>query len=296
MKRKPDFIILGAAKSGTTTLYRYLTRHPSIFMSTPKEPSYFAFDERYERGEDWYLSLFADAKEGQLCGEASTNYTNWPRYAHAAERMHALLPDTKFIYLMRHPVKRAYSHYIQLINNIRTDNPDFGYTDTFEQHIEKDDSVIQSSNYILQIKQYLKYYPSDRFLFLFFEEFIRDPKTALVRVTRFLGVNTDVGLVVDSALKENLNKDKEAWLIRSRLTAPLKALPGAQWVADRLSQEWRDRLYGLIRQLPARKKIEAQFIPPPMKPETYSQLLAHFRGPTRELATFLAKDLSHWDQ
>src|SRR3569833_425238 len=157
-------------------------------MSTPKEPSNFAIEERYERGEDWYLTLFADAKEGQLCCEASTNYSNWPRYAYAAERMHALLPDTNFIYLMRHPVKRAYSLYIQLINNIRKDNPDFGYTVTFEQQIEIDDSVIQSSNFILQIMLYLKYYPSDRFLFLFFEEFIRDPKAALVRVSRFLGV------------------------------------------------------------------------------------------------------------
>ena len=78
--RLPDFFIIGSAKSGTTTLYRYLCRHPNIFMSTPKEMSFFSKDKEYERGVEWYASLFADASENQLCGEASTTYTRWPLY------------------------------------------------------------------------------------------------------------------------------------------------------------------------------------------------------------------------
>lgn len=181
----PDFIIIGAAKAGTTSLYRYLTRHPNIFMSEPKEPTYFARDERFKRGETWYLSLFQDARSDQLCGEASTNYTNWPLYPDTVTRMAKLAPAVKLIYLMRHPVDRAYSHYIQLIQNIRTDNPDYKFDRTFEEHIATDDSVIQSSNYMLQINQYLTHYSRDQMLFLTFEEFIKDPQSSLIQVANF---------------------------------------------------------------------------------------------------------------
>ena len=294
--RKPDFIIIGAAKAGTTSLYRHLTWHPSIFMSDPKEPTYFAFDERYGRGEDWYQSLFSGAGEAQLCGEASTNYTNWPLYPHTVKRMHALLPDVKLIYVMRHPVDRAYSHYIQLINNIRNDDPDYTFTDTFEQHIAKDDSVIQSSNYMLQINRFLEYYPRERFLFLFFEDFIQDPGLTLERVISFLGIDKKVDLLARGAVSENLNKEKEAWLIRSRLTGPLRTLPGAQWIADRLPQGIRDSIYAMLRKLPAHRRIEAEFIPPRMQTETRVRLLDYFLGPNRELGEFLGQDLSRWNE
>lgn len=264
-------------------------------MCTPKEPSYFAFDDRFDRGVDWYLSLFSKAKETQLCAEASTNYTNWPLYPHTAERMHALLPNIKLIYIMRHPVDRSYSHYLQLINNIRVKVADFTFTDTFEQHIKKDDSVIQSSNYILQIRRFIKYYPRHRFLFLFLEEFIENPQKVLSAVAEFLNIGNEVELMADGIVEENRNKEKEDWLIRSRLMAPFKAIPGAELVAEILPQGFRDRIYAILHRLPVRRKIETAFIPPKMLPETRAHLLTYFQTPNRELAEFLGKDLSHWD-
>jgi hypothetical protein len=295
--KKPDFIIIGAAKAGTTSLYHHLSRHPSVFLSTPKEPSYFAFEDRYAKGESWYLSLFQAAGETQVCGEASTNYTNWPLYPEVPSRMHALLPGVKLIYFMRHPVNRAYSHYLQLIHNIRTDNPDYKFTDTFEQHIKRDDSPIQSSNYMLQISRFLDFYPRENFLFLFFEDFIRDPANALAQVTDFLSIERKGDIAVPlGADAENRADNKNAWLIRSRLTAPLRALPGGQWLADHLPQGFRDRIVRTLSALPARKRIEADYIPPPMRPETRAQLLEYFREPNRELRQFLGMELPDWDK
>ncbi|NER32103.1 MAG: sulfotransferase domain-containing protein, partial [Symploca sp. SIO1C4] len=77
--RLPDFLIIGAAKSGTTTLYKYLCRHPQICMSNPKEPDFFAIDHIYDQGIDWYSSLFSEARLKQVCGEASTTYTRLPK-------------------------------------------------------------------------------------------------------------------------------------------------------------------------------------------------------------------------
>lgn len=295
-RRKPDFIIIGAAKAGTTSIYRYLARHPGIFMSEPKEPTYFARDERFRLGEAWYLSLFKNARPNQLCGEASTNYTNWPLYRDTVARMSELVPNAKLIYIMRHPVDRAYSHYIQLIQNIRTDNPDYKFDKTFEQHIRIDESVIQSSNYMLQIKQYLERFPRDQMLFLLFDDFVKDPLQIMRQIATFLGVDPGFDFLGDGEIKENLNKDKDGWLIRSRLTAPFKALPGGQFIANHLPLSVRDGIYSLLRRLPHRERIEADYIPPKMRPETRAQLLDYFKQPNAQLAQFLGRDLGTWGQ
>ena len=294
--RLPDFIIIGAAKAGTTSLYRYLTRHPNIFMSEPKEPTYFARDERFKLGEPWYLSLFQDARPDQLCAEASTNYTNWPLYPDTVSRMSSLVPAVKLIYLMRHPVDRAYSHYIQLIQNIRTDDPDYKFDKTFEEHIATDDSVIQSSNYMQQIEQFLERYNRDQMLFLIFEEFIKDPQSSLTQISDFLGIDSNFDFIGTGEVKENLNRDKESWLLRSRLTAPLKSIPGGQFIADHLPQAARDQIYSWLKRLPQRKRIEAEYIPPKMKSGTRDKLLDYYRRPNEQLSEFLGRDLSIWQR
>ncbi len=293
---RPDFIIIGAAKAGTTSLYRYLTRHPDIFMSVPKEPNYFSHTEKFRRGQSWYLSLFEDARSGQLCGEASTNYTNWPLHPDTVGRMAQLAPDAKLIYLMRHPVDRAYAHYIQLIENIRVDNPDYKFERTFEEHILMDESVLHSSNYMLQINQYLERYRRDRMLFMLFEEFVKDPNSTLRRVTDFLGIDPAFNFTAAGNVRENISDEKEAWVIRSRLTARVKAFPGGQFIADRLPQAARDRIYRWLRRLPQRKQIEAEYIPPRMKPETRAKLLQYFKGFNAQLAKFLDRDLGIWER
>jgi len=295
-RKTPDFIIIGAAKAGTTTLYRYLMRHPHIFMSDPKEPTYFARDERFNRGEDWYQSLFQEARSDQLCGEASVNYTNWPMYPDTVARMANLVPDVKLIYLMRHPVDRAYSHYIQLIENTRTDDPDYKFDKTFEEHILVDDSVIQSSNYMLQINQYLARFSRDQMLFLLFEEFIKDPQSALTRVADFLGIDRGFDFIGAGEVKANIKRDKEDWLIRSRLTAPLKSLPGGQFIANILPKAARDQIFSWLKLLPQSKLIEAEYIPPKMKPETRDKLLEYFKQPNALLSEFLGRDLSIWQR
>lgn len=295
-RRIPNFIIIGAAKAGTTTLYRYLTRHPNIFMSVPKEPTYFAHDERFSRGEAWYLSLFLDAGSDQLCGEASTSYTSLPLYPDTVARMADLIPSAKLIYLMRHPVDRAYSHYIQLIQNNRIVNPNYKFDKTFEEHIASDDSVIQSSNYMLQINKYLARYSRDRMLFLLFEEFITDPQSSLTQVADFLGIDRDFEFFGAGEVKENLNRDKEAWLIRSRLTAGLKSLPAGQFITEHLPQSARDMIYSWLKLLPQHKRIEGEHIPPRMKAETRTKLLDDFKLPNEQLSEFLGRDLSIWEK
>jgi len=112
----PNFIIIGAAKCGTSSLYNYLVEHPSIFRCIVKEPNYFSM--YYDKGNDWYKSCFPLSltkysienikKKKFITGEASTEYY-W--YPHAAKRARKIIPKAKIIVLLRNPIDRAYSHY-----------------------------------------------------------------------------------------------------------------------------------------------------------------------------------------
>ena len=125
----PNFIVIGAAKAGTTALYWYLAEHPAIFMSPVKETNYFAYgldDAGQLRFGDpdvhrfpvkslaAYEALFAGAGDAVAIGEASTMYLECPQ---AAARIHDLLPATRIICGLREPVDRAYSDYLMYLRN-----------------------------------------------------------------------------------------------------------------------------------------------------------------------------------
>ncbi|MEM1340768.1 MAG: sulfotransferase domain-containing protein [Pseudomonadota bacterium] len=108
---KPDFLLIGAMKCGTTTLAAQLAAQDGIFLTVPKEPNYFSDDDVYTMGPDWYAALFADAGAGDLKGEASTHYTKLPTYPQTIARAKAALDAPKLVYLIRNPVERAMSHF-----------------------------------------------------------------------------------------------------------------------------------------------------------------------------------------
>jgi len=106
--RLPDFVIVGAMRSGTTSLCRYLSEHPRIFVHPDKELHFF--DLNWEKGHEWYESKFAAAPPDQLAGEATPIYMY---LADTVERMASLIPRAKLVAVLRNPVDRAYSHYWQ---------------------------------------------------------------------------------------------------------------------------------------------------------------------------------------
>jgi hypothetical protein len=176
----PDFIIIGAMKSATSSLHVQLASHPGIFVSEPKEPNFFSDDDQYRRGADWYLSLFADAREGDLCGESSTHYAKLPDYPETIPRMKALLPDVRLIYVMRHPVDRLISHYIHqwTENVIRCD-----INDALDRYPE----LINYSRYSYQLEPYFEVYGKLSVLPVFFAAVKQQPQRELERIARFIG-------------------------------------------------------------------------------------------------------------
>ncbi len=122
MSRFPDFIIIGAAKCGTTSFHNYLNQHPQIYLC-PKKETFFFLDERVRQnhkpwgavttGEE-YLELFAAAREDNIIGEISTNYYAYPE---SAELIHRAIPNVKIIAILRNPCNRAFSAYQMFIRD-----------------------------------------------------------------------------------------------------------------------------------------------------------------------------------
>lgn len=176
----PDFIIIGAMKSATSSLHVQLASHRGIYMSELKEPNFFSDDHQYRRGVDWYSSLFAGAQEGDLCGESSTHYTKLPDHSETIPRMKALLPNVRLVYVMRHPIDRLVSHYVHqwTQNVIRCD---------INEALDRYPELINYSRYSYQLEPYLEAYGRASVLSVFFAAVERQPQRELERIARFIG-------------------------------------------------------------------------------------------------------------
>lgn len=166
-------------KAATSSLYDQLVRQPGIFMTMPKEPNYFSDDEQYYRGIDWYKSLFSDADDNDLLGEASTHYTKLPTYPDTIKRMQEINLKPKFIYVMRHPIDRLVSHYIhewsQKVINV-----------DINEAVEMYPELKAYSLYTKQLQPYIKAYGKDAILPVFFDRLKKYPQLELERICKFI--------------------------------------------------------------------------------------------------------------
>ena len=176
----PNLIVIGAMKCGTTSLHRYLRLHPEIEMSAPKELNYFVQELQLGLGEDWYRSHF-DPRNA-VRGESSVHYTNHPRFAGVPERIHALVPAAKLIYMVRDPIERMLSHYVH--------NRAGGYERlSAEEALSRPSSYIDRSLYFMQLRRYLEHFDREQVLILTQEELNAERRVTLARAFEFLGVD-----------------------------------------------------------------------------------------------------------
>lgn len=174
----PNLVIIGAMKSGTTSLHAYLDQHPAVAMSNPKEIHYFT-DRNADRPVDWYAAHFDP--DAPVRGEASPGYTKFPHRAGVPERMHRLIPDARLIYIVRDPVTRTVSQYLHEYLRHREDRPLSEALADFRGNV-----YVDQSRYAYQLEQYLPLYPLERIHVMTTESLEADPQTALRAVTDFL--------------------------------------------------------------------------------------------------------------
>lgn len=184
LARRPNLFIIGAMKSGTTTLHEYLDSHPQIAMSQIKEPGYFVEELAHGQGEDWYLNLFEQDGTFRYRGESSTHYTKLPLYQGVAERLFRFNPDARLIYIMRNPIERLVSHYW---HNVR--DPVYGRERrSLLQAVRKRQDYLAFGDYAMQLEPYVNLFGRDALYALTFEELIQDPQRELDRLYGWLGL------------------------------------------------------------------------------------------------------------
>jgi len=192
--RLPDFLVIGAMKCGTTTLFRDLETHPGVFMPEDKEPHALVSDEvTTEAGLARYASLFKPARDDQLAGEASTGYTKVPWQTGAPQRAKKLLrPDLKLIYIVRDPIARIVSHHYHQHAAGRA-SADIAET------IATDERLVGYTRYATQVEPWLDAYGRDALRVLKFEEFIADREGVMNDVFRWMGLDPALAGTDDGA-------------------------------------------------------------------------------------------------
>jgi hypothetical protein len=204
----PNFMCIGAAKSGTTSLYDILRQHSDVFIPSFKEPHFFDMPSVYKHGIKWYeKTYFKNAKTEKCIGDFTPSYLF---FSEAAEKIkNDLGEDIKFIILLRNPVDRAYSHYL---HSVRDERESLSFLDAIKmeekrlnEYQKKNDllnyirhSYIKQSKYAEMIEAYFDVFSSDNFLILHFEdEFIKNRKHTIEKVLEFLGLENTKELKID---------------------------------------------------------------------------------------------------
>jgi hypothetical protein len=283
---------VGAPKSGTTSLFRYLIQHPSVFVPI-KEPQFLA-DFRSPsapRDLDEYLSLYDSCPAGARTGDLSSWYLP---SVHAARKIHALNPAARIAMILRNPVDRAYSHYWyrRTIHRPKA-TPDPGMEDlSFEDALEAEAQRIRdgcgvgfryvtTGLYAEQVVRYLELFPSDRVRIYLFEDLVRDPHALIRDFFAFLGVDPDHPVSTDKAFNRSVSE-------RSRVLAQMMRgpFPGRS-LLKRVLGGRSSRLKTSLERLNEHR-------PPAMRPETAGRLIDRFRPDIERLQRILDRDLSDW--
>jgi hypothetical protein len=190
IQSKVDFIVIGAQKAGTTSLFHYLRAHQQIHIPFAKEVGFFSRERLFNKGAPWYLNQFADATPQQIVGEASPQYMMNPA---VPARIHALFPGIKLIAILRNPIDRAYSSYrmtVRLGSEKRSVQAAL-----LSPPLPNLDQPFTAFDYLGMglygkiLEGYLKYFPIEQIRLVFTEELAMQPEKVLHDLYGFIGVD-----------------------------------------------------------------------------------------------------------
>jgi Sulfotransferase family len=295
----PNFLVIGAGKSGTSSLYHYLSQHPQIYTPPIKEPKFFAFegeeldfrgpgDQAAHRSTvtdiETYRALFDGASGERAAGEVSPVYIYIPK---APERIEHYIPEAKLIAILRDPVERAYSSFLHLVRDGREPFDDFARAlQEEESRIKRNYAPLwhykEGGFYYAQLRRYLERFDTRKVRIYLYEDLKEDPAGCLRDIFRFLDV--DETFVPDMSARYNVggmpkNKGLHAFLTRPNLVKAAVVPFVPTGVRKRLKTSLRDR--NLHR-------------PPEISLEVRQQLIGVYWEDVLKLEELIQRDLSRW--
>ena len=307
----PNFLIIGVAKSGTTSLYRCLEQHPQVFMSHSKEPSFFAFEgeglNSRRPGDRWvaryaitdiesYQALFQGVLGETAIGEGSNAYLYSAR---APQRIRHYVPEMKLIAILRHPVERAYSAYLMCVHQGREPCQNFAEAVRAEEARIRDSwspmwHYVRGGLYSKHLKHYFDLFDLQQIRVYLLDDFKVDPVSVLRDAFRFLCV--DETFVPDVPVKYTVGGVPKNKLVHALLSPLLLLVARPNPVKAALKQLLpagagpHAGMLKRLRNLEWRNMVK----PPPLSPELRRELLEVYREDILRLQDMIGRDLSAW--
>lgn len=271
----PNFLIIGAMKAGTTSLYHYLYEHPEVFMASPKELDFFVASRNWHRGVGWYEAHFEGAGAAVAVGEASPNYSKAHSDSGVADRIADVLPDAKLLYIVRDPIERIRSMYAHLVDEGVERR-------SIDDAVAGDDDYLQTSRYALQLRPFLERFPRDRVLVMSSETLRDNRREALSRIFRFVGVDPTYEPAV---LNREFNRGKDRRVPR-RLVGRVEPRGAYRTL---LNRSWRAR--AAHRRIVTRRTRTPSTI---LSRGSLERLRDQLVPDVAELRGILGAELDHW--
>lgn len=297
----PNFLIIGAGKSGTTSLYHYLKQHPQVYMSPVKEPKFFAVEGKeldfrgpndeisMNRGSitdiNAYQSLFHDVTNEKAIGEASPLYLYSPE---APERIKHYIPGAKLIAILRDPVERAYSSFLQRVQKAQEPLDGFAQALREEENRARDNWAPRWQSkrigfYYAHLKRYYEAFDAGQIRVYLYEDLKADPVGLAQDVFRFLEV--DDSFTPDTSLRHNVSGIPRSRVLQALISRhnPIKSV-----LKPLLPEGVRHHISVSLQT----RNIAGP--PPPLDQDIRKELVDMYREDILKLEKLIGRDLSSW--
>ena len=223
------FIVIGAMKSGTTSLYYTLRQHPDVEMAAVHETDFFMAEKNWSKGHGWYRSLFEGKRD--VRGDVSPNYSKAHCFPGVPKRMQSIVPNVRLIYLVRDPIDRIRSHYV---HNYAARAENRSLHDTVTAAPIEENHYVKCSAYHWQLQQYLEMFDTSQILIVAAEELWEDRVSVLKTIYSFIGVDPEYA-EDQPEMHRHKSKDKkriprfEAYVTDKYTRALLRRVLPATW-------------------------------------------------------------------
>jgi hypothetical protein len=269
-----NLIVIGAQKCGTSGLHYYLSLHPEVSVSDPKELNFFIAERNWPRGIDWYRSRFDPEKPVRV--DASPNYTAYPQHKGVPERMVDVVPDARLIYLVRDPVDRIAAHWVHNYSKGRHQG------DLAKTIMKPKTSYIDRSLYAMQLERFLAVYPREQVLVLEQEDLRARRQETLRGVFEFAGA--DPTFTHRRFASERHRTDR-----KTRLTALGARIEGRR--GDVRPDAFSNKVWSVARGYwPLGRRIER----PRMLEAIPDEALERLREDALRLRELTGREFAHW--
>ncbi|PCJ88882.1 MAG: hypothetical protein COA54_01235 [Thiotrichaceae bacterium] len=275
----PNFFIIGAARSATSSLYFYLREHPEIYMSPDKEAQFFGFYEtkrahksKYQSMEE-YGRLFDDITDEKIVGEATPTYLALEDSAYSIKKY---CPDAKLLASLRNPIDRAFSYYEMSISKGHDKKQ------TFEQWMDGNEFWLSQGRYFSQLTRYIDLFGKDKLMLVLFEDVKNNTADVIANIHKFLEIEVIKPEKTPAAYNRG-GKPKGvvgAFIYKATTNRTLNRL------LRPFIPRWGVNMVHALRN----KAVK----PSEMNAETRQKLIEYFRDDILKTQELIGRDLGHW--